>query len=297
MKQIEFGSTRLSSVVETSEPMLDPSEIFPDFDPQMAKDSIPWFGPRFYDATANKIVIAVQSFVIQMDGLNILVDTCVGDHKQRERALFNDASWHWLDKLERAGFRPEDIDMVVCSHLHVDHVGWNTRLRNGRWVPTFPNARYLMSKPELDYWKSDAGKASMMRTGDYVADSILPVIDSGQADIVDPDKSLNDKVRFEHTPGHTPGHIAVHLEDGGEHVVLSGDVMHHPLQLRFPDWSTRYCADQDTARATRKRFLSEWADTATMVAPAHFPAPTGGTICRCGEYFGFRFAGETETLT
>lgn len=296
MKRIEFGSIALSSVVETSEPMLDPSEIFPGFDPQMAKENIPWFGPRFYDAAANKIVIAVQSFVIQMDGLNILVDTCVGDHKQRARDLFNDASWHWLDKLERAGFRPEDIDMVVCSHLHVDHVGWNTRLRNGRWVPTFPNARYLMSRTELDYWKSEAGKAAMMRTGDYVADSILPVLESGQADIADPNGRLNEKVRFEHTPGHTPGHMAVHLEDAGEHVILSGDIMHHPLQLRFPDWSTRYCADQDTARKTRRRFLSEWADTATMVAPAHFPSPTGGTVCRCGDHFGFRFAGEAETL-
>ena len=297
MKLIEFGDIALSRVVESSDAILDPSEIFPDFDPAMSKDGIPWFGSRFYDAAANKIVIAVQSFVIQLAGLTILVDTCVGDHKQRERDLFNDGSWRWLDRLEQAGFRPEDIDMVVCSHLHVDHVGWNTRMQNGRWVPTFPNARYLMSKTELDYWRSDAGRTAMLRTGDYVADSVLPVLESGQADLVDANQRLNDKIRFEHTPGHTPGHMAVHLEDGGRHVILSGDVMHHPLQLRFPDWSTRYCADQDKARATRKRFLAEWADKESLVVPAHFPAPTGGTVCRCGDHYGFRFSGEDETLT
>lgn len=293
---IEFGGTALSRVVESEEAILDPAEIFPDYHPPIQQQDIPWFGPRFYDAAANRITIAVQSFVIRMDGLTILVDTCVGDHKQRERPMFNDAAWNWLAKLESAGIRPQDVDMVVCSHLHVDHVGWNTRLRNGRWVPTFPNARYLMSATELAYWRSDAGRTAMLRTGDYVADSILPVIESGQAEVVDTDKALNDKMRFEHTPGHTPGHMAVHIEDGGQHVILSGDIMHHPLQLRFPDWSTRYCADQDMARSTRQRFLAEHADTNTLVVPAHFPAPTGGAICRCGDHFGFRFYGESESL-
>ncbi len=296
MKVIEFGAMALSRIVESEEAILDPAEIFPDYDPKIQKQNIPWFGARFYNASTNRIVINVQSFVIQLEGMTILVDTCVGDHKTRERSLFNDGNWHWLEKLEQSGIRPEDVDMVVCTHLHVDHVGWNTRLANGRWVPTFPNARYLMSKIELDYWRSDAGRSAMLRTGDYVADSILPVLERNQADLVDANHVLNDKIRFEHTPGHTPGHMAVHLNDDSQHVILSGDVMHHPLQLRFPDWSTRYCADQDMARETRKKFLNTHADTGALVVPAHFPAPTAGTICRHGDHFGFCFNGENETL-
>jgi glyoxylase-like metal-dependent hydrolase (beta-lactamase superfamily II) len=296
MALLEFGNTTLSRAVECETPTLSPFEIFPDFTADILDTQSAWLQPPFYDRDVKLLTITIQSFVIQMDGLTILVDSCVGDRKVRERDLFNDGAWNWIDKLGAAGVKPEDVDMVVCSHLHVDHVGWNTRLSNGRWVPTFPNARYLMSKQELAYWQSDAGRTALQRTGDYVADSVQPVLDANQADLVDENHRLNEKIWFEHTPGHTPGHMAVHVADGGEEVILSGDVMHHPLQLRYPDWSTLYCANRDQARATRKSFLNRYADTGKLILPAHFPTPTAGHICRHHDHYGFQFLGQSQPL-
>ena len=289
MAQLKIGGAEISRAVESETPMLSPFEIFPDFTADVLETQSPWLKPPFYHSDVKLLTITIQSFVIQMDGLTILVDSCVGDRKKRERDVFDDGAWDWLASLERAAVKPEDVDMVVCSHLHVDHVGWNTRLSNGRWVPTFPNARYLMSKLELAYWQSDAGRQALQRTGDYVADSVLPVLDSKQAELVDENHRLNEKIWFEHTPGHTPGHLAVHLADGGEELILSGDVMHHPLQLRYPDWSTLYCFDRDQARATRKSFLDRYADSGKLIMPAHFPTPTAGHICRHGNHYGFHF--------
>ena len=294
MAQLEFGGVGLSRAVESELPMLSPFEIFPDFTAEVFDTQSPWLKPPFYNADVKLLTITIQSFVIQMDGLTILVDSCVGDRKQRERDIFDDGAWDWTSSLEQTGVKPEDVDMVVCSHLHVDHVGWNTRLSNGRWVPTFPNARYLMSKQELAYWQSDTGRAALQRTGDYVADSVLPVLDANQVDLVDENQKLNEKIWFEHTPGHTPGHMAVHVADGGEEVILSGDVMHHPLQLQYPDWSTLYCADRDQAHATRKSFLDRYADSGKLIMPAHFPSPNAGHICRHGDHFDFRFHGNTS---
>lgn len=296
MKLLEFGDTAISRAVETDDTQLSPFEIFPDFTDANLKENTPWLSPRFFDAASQNLTITIQSFVVQMAGMTILVDTCVGDHKQRERGDFHEATWNWLERLEQSGVRAVDVDLVICSHLHVDHVGWNTKLSNGRWVPTFPNAKYLMSKKELDYWQSEIGRASLQRTGDYVADSVLPVLEANQAELVDENYALNEKIWFEHTPGHTPGHMSIHVADGGEEIILSGDVMHHPLQLRHTEFSTQFCADQDQARITRKKFLNKYADTGTLILPAHFHAPTAGQVCRHENHFGFKFLGETDTL-
>jgi glyoxylase-like metal-dependent hydrolase (beta-lactamase superfamily II) len=177
---------------------------------------------------------------------------------------------------------------VLCSHLHVDHVGWNTRLDNGRWVPTFPNARYLISRREWDHWRT-AGMAALARTGDYITDSVLPVFAAGQADLVGDEHAVASEISVELAPGHTPGQMMVRLGSGREQAILSADLMHHPLQVRYPDWSTRFCTDPAQARATRIKFFNEHANTGRLIFPAHFPSPTGGTIERDGRDFRFIF--------
>lgn len=293
---IQFGDIEVSRVVESEDPLLSPFEIFPDFTQSVLEGGTPWLGRRFYDPASKLLVITIQSFLIRMPGLTMLVDTCVGDCKTRVRGEFDKASWNWLAKLASAGVRPEDVDVVVCSHLHVDHVGWNTRLMDGRWVPTFPNARYLISRTELAYWQSETGRAALARTGDYVEDSVSPVLEAGQAELVGDGHRINDNIWLESIPGHTPGQVAVHVSDGKDHVILCADLMHHPLQLQNPHWSTLYCADAEQARTTRRRFLCEHAGSNTIVVPAHFPGPTAGNVIARGEHFGFRFIGEDDAI-
>jgi glyoxylase-like metal-dependent hydrolase (beta-lactamase superfamily II) len=189
---------------------------------------------------------------------------------------------------------PEDVDVVLCTHLHVDHVGWNTRLENGRWVPTFPNARYLIARREWDYWRA-AGPAALARTGDYITDSVLPIFKSGQADLIGEEHMLASDIALETAPGHTPGLTLVRLGSGRREAILCSDLMHHPLQVRYPTWSTHFCVDPDQARRTRIEFFQTHADSGRLVFPTHFPTPTGGTIARDGADYHFVFDGEARS--
>ncbi|MGH6738761.1 MAG: MBL fold metallo-hydrolase, partial [Bradyrhizobium sp.] len=245
-------------------------------------------------ADSGLLVIAIQSFLIRYNGLTILVDSCSGNDKEhRTRPQFRRAQWPWLATLRDAGVKPEDVDIVLCSHLHVDHVGWNTRLDNGRWVPTFPNARYLIGRREFEHWKA-VGPGGVARSGDYITDSVLPVIDAGQADLIGDEHAVASEISVEPAPGHTPGQLMVRLGSGSEQAILSADLMHHPLQIRYPEWSTRFCTDPAQARETRIRFFNEQANSGRLIFPAHFPHPTGGLIERDGKDFSFRFVGEPE---
>jgi glyoxylase-like metal-dependent hydrolase (beta-lactamase superfamily II) len=295
--ELKIGEMSLRRIVESEEPLLSPFEIFPDCEAGHLAANASWLAPRFMDAAAQLLVIAIQSFLIRRGGLTILVDTCSGNDKDRKRPFFDHREWPWLERLRAAGVAPEEVDVVLCSHLHVDHVGWNTRLENGRWVPTFPNARYLISQREWDYWKASVAPNGVARTGDYIEDSVLPIFASGQAELIADDHEFAGDLWLETTPGHTPGHLALHLSDAHRHVILSGDLMHHPLQLRYPDWSTRFCADPGQARATRRDFLARHADTGTLIVPAHFPSPAGGLVERRGDHYAFRFDGETRDHT
>ena len=179
-----FGASTLQRVVESEGPLLSPFEIFTDCTQAHLDANRDWLQPRFQDPASGLLTITIQSFLIRQNGLTILVDSCSGNDKEaRARPQFRRAKWPWLERLADAGVKPEDIDIVLCSHLHVDHVGWNTRLDNGRWVPTFPNARYLISRREWDHWQA-AGAAALSRTGDYITDSVLPVFAAGQAELI-----------------------------------------------------------------------------------------------------------------
>jgi glyoxylase-like metal-dependent hydrolase (beta-lactamase superfamily II) len=183
--------------------------------------------------------------------------------------------------LASAEISVDEIDFVMCTHLHVDHVGWNTRLEGGRWVPTFPNARYIFGKSEFDYWTEQNGKAEVPA----FIDSVLPVVEARRADIVRDDYEIGDHVRILPTPGHTPGHVAFTVGRGKDDAVFSGDLMHSPLQTRYPELSVKFDVDQAQAALTRRGFLERYCDTDTLCCAAHFPSPSTGKIRRRGDGF------------
>ena len=289
-----FGESTLRRIVEQEAPILSPLELFGDCTQAYLDQNRAWLVPRFQDAISGNLIISIQSFLIRQDGLTILVDTCGGNDKDRKRPHFHRRNWPWLETLRSAGVAPEDIDVVLCTHLHVDHVGWNTRLENGRWVPTFPNARYLIAQREWDYWRA-AGPAAFAWTGDYITDSVLPIFKSGQAELIGDEHTLASDIALETAPGHTPGLTLVRLSGGRHEAIMCSDLMHHPLQVRYPTWSTRFCVDPDQARLTRIEFFKKHADSGRLVFPTHFPTPTGGTIARDDAEYDFVFDGEVRS--
>lgn len=288
-----FGDFTISRIVEVEKPLLDKTWLLPDWSEDAVQPHLDWLVPRHYEPATGLLVIVLQSFVIKSDRCTILVDTCVGNDKPRNREMFNEATFPWMDNFTAAGVTVEEIDYVLCTHLHVDHVGWNTRLVDNVWVPTFPNAKYIFARTELEYWLAESDGGRMERTGDYVADSVLPILEAKQDLVVDMDHEIDTGIRLVPLPGHTPGQVGLEIDGpDGAKMILTGDMMHHMIQCHIPDWSSTPCADQDAARVTRKKFLDATAETGTIVIPAHFPGPTAGTIRRAGDGFAFDYLGE-----
>lgn len=229
---------------------------------------------RFAEPATGLLIMSFHSLVVRTPQGVLLVDTCVGNHKDRPMIPeWHQQQWPYLERLAQAGLTPADIDFVCCTHLHGDHVGWNTYLDNGRWVPTFPKARYLFAASELDYWEQHhaADPASIYRRP--WEDSVLPVIAAGQARKVADDAELLDGIHLRPAPGHTPGNAVIQVDDGRSRAVLSGDVVHHPVQIERPDWCSEFDLDQAAARITREALLASVADTGTALLGAHFAGP------------------------
>ncbi|MGI9329309.1 MAG: MBL fold metallo-hydrolase [Gammaproteobacteria bacterium] len=229
---------------------------------------------RFVDPRSGLLTMSFHSLVVKTPQGVLLVDTCVGNHKDRRMIPeWHMQQWPYLSRLEQAGLTPADIDFVCCTHLHGDHVGWNTQLDNGRWVPTFPNARYLFAAPELEYWQAHhvADPESIYRQP--WIDSVLPVLEAGLVQTVAEDAELFPGIRLRPAPGHTPGNVVIELDDGRARAVLSGDVIHHPVQIERPDWCSNFDLDQALARSTRERLLERVADNGSLLLGAHFAAP------------------------
>jgi glyoxylase-like metal-dependent hydrolase (beta-lactamase superfamily II) len=272
------GEVEITRVLEFEAALFEPAVIHPEASPEIIARHRTWLEPTLMDPASGLLVFAFHSTVIRTPRATILVDTCSGNDKERPHKLrYHKKNWPYLANLAAAGFMPEDIDYVLCTHLHADHVGWNTRLVGGRWVPTFPNARYLFARREWEHWR-EAELRAAYTTDPYYEDSLLPVMDSGQAELVATDYAFDDSVWIEPWPGHTPGHVCVVVRSQRASVVLSGDIMHTALQCAEPQLNSCFCVDAETARATRRRFLETFADGPVMVIPAHFPTPTAGWI-------------------
>jgi glyoxylase-like metal-dependent hydrolase (beta-lactamase superfamily II) len=241
--------------------------------------AIPWLTP--FLAANGDAVGSVHALLLEVAEHRMIVDTCIGNDKERRIPPWNKRQGPFLAQLIDAGYPPERIDTVICTHLHIDHVGWNTRLVDQQWVPTFPQARYLVAQTEWEHWSQSEDRWTQI----VMADSVRPIFDAGLVDLVAVDHQVHDTVRFEPTPGHTPGHVSVHISSRGEEAVITGDLVHHPCQFARPHWGSS--ADTDTAQAdrTRKAFMARYADTPTLIIGTHFAGPTAGRLVRDGDAY------------
>ena len=280
------GGIEWHRIIESEEPDFDVFFLLPDATEETLAPHRAWLEPRFLDPATGRLVMAMQSYVLRTRHRAILVDACVGNHKERRfhAPWAHRTSTRYLDNLAAIGLAPEDIDFVMCTHLHADHVGWNTRLLDGRWVPTFPNARYLFARTEYEHW-IEVNEGGKKYSDGCIDDSVLPVVEAGLAEIVADDYEFDDEISFALSPGHTPGHVAIGLASRGERAVLSGDICHTPLQCREPGWSAVGCSDRAQSAATRRAFLERHCDTDTLVMTAHFPSPSVGFVRARGEAF------------
>jgi glyoxylase-like metal-dependent hydrolase (beta-lactamase superfamily II) len=278
MTRWTVGSATVTAVIESELPT-SPRFLFGQYsksDVLALAARAGWLRPAFVD-DAGYLLQRVQCLVVEIDGRRVAVDTCVGNDKVRANPAWAKLQLPFLDRMAEAGFAPEDIDTVVCTHLHVDHVGWNTRLVDGQWVPTFPNARYVFARPELEYWRdTEQGE------DDVFGDSVAPIVDAGLADLVPVDHVVGPGVRFDPTPGHTPGHVSVVVESAGARAVITGDMIHTPIQIADISLSSDFDTDPVMAVTTRQQFLGRYAD-GTLVIGTHWGGPGAGTITPEGE--------------
>ena len=280
---INLGAMKIHRVLEMQAPLFPARTFFPTLTAELLDEHRNWLSPTFLEPGTDKLILAIQSYVVETTHHRILVDSCVGNHKPRPGRPFWDQmkADTWERNLAATGIGLTDIDFVMCTHLHVDHVGWNTRLENGRWVPTFPKARYLFSKTELDFWLSENDKAALPP----IVDSVIPIVEAKACDLVTSDYALNDLVTLLPTPGHTIDHYAVQLGKGGRDAVITGDLIHTPLQALYPDLAMRVDYDGKQSSATRRMFLEKYCDTNTQCCFAHFPSPSRGYVKRWGNGF------------
>jgi len=241
---------------------------------------LPWLIPHFANEEG-RLKMSIHSLLVETPSRRIIVDTGLGNDKQgRNVPTWNNRTDPFLDTLTAAGFAPDSIDTVLCTHLHVDHVGWNTKLVGGQWVPTFANARYVFGRIEFEHWRDHSD-------GPHLAvfnDSVKPIADAGKADFVASDARLSDEITLIPTPGHSPGHMSIHIKSDGEEGLLTGDVAHHPCQMAHLDWSSTADSDPKQSAVTRRELFGRFAGTPTLVIGGHFNA---GHLKREGAAFKF----------
>jgi glyoxylase-like metal-dependent hydrolase (beta-lactamase superfamily II) len=277
--QWKIGRVRITKVVEM-ETIGSTRFILPlATNEQIQK--LPWLIPHFA-TEEGRLKMSIHSLVVETPSRRIVVDTGLGNDKEgRKIPVWNNRQGPFLDTLTAAGFSPESIDTVLCTHLHVDHVGWNTKLVGGRWVPTFANARYLFGRTEFEYWRDhqeEVDKAAVFN------DSVQPIADAGKVDLVTSDAKICDGITLISTPGHSPGHMSLHIKSDGEEALLAGDVAHHPCQMAHLDWSSTADSDPAQSAVTRRELFARFADTPALVIGGHYDA---GHIKRDGDAFKF----------
>jgi glyoxylase-like metal-dependent hydrolase (beta-lactamase superfamily II) len=274
-----IGDIQLLKVLDCLEPtsprILYVDKRRDDFDPHLD-----WLQPQFVNAE-KLMLLSIHTFIIQTAHHRIMIDTCVGNDKQQMAfPQWNGRQGSFLHDLAAAGCSPESIDYVFCTHMHLDHTGWNTQLQDGRWVPTFPNAKYLFHTREWEHWK-DATSAEDQAV---LQQNIVPIIEAGQVEWVEGEWGIGDVVSLLPTPGHTPGHCSVQLRSNGQQAMITGDMMIHPVQIAEPAWSQQADADKTLAIATRSQFIDQHCDTDTLILGTHFNTPTGVHIVSRGAH-------------
>ena len=270
MTALRIGDVTVTRVVELDRSSFEIGAMLPESTPERIAAQRDWMGPELLDPVTGVHKACIQSYVLRTPWHTVVIDTCVGNDKPRNGV----PAWHmrrgtYLSDLAAAGVKPEDVDMVICTHLHVDHVGWNTRLEGGRWVPTFPRARYVIVREEFEFWKRE-GETGREEFG-LIDDSVMPVVEAGMADLVASDHVIDDRLRLEPAPGHTPAHVCVRLTTPAGQAIFTGDMMHRAIQVAEPEWNSRFCDDAELARKTRRGFLERHADADVIVLAAHFP--------------------------
>lgn len=278
----QVGAARIVRVLDR-EAHLHLSNVLGDYDEQRLHEHRHWLPPQFLD-DQDFYRLAVQALLIESCGKRIIVDTCLGQHILPFDEAFKHVGHDFLDELAAEGFARESVDFVLCTHMHYDHIGWNTMREGERWVPTFPNARYLFARAEWDYY-------SQHDDFEYISvqDCVKPIIDAGLADFVDTDHRLTDEVSLVPTPGHTPGHVSVLIRSQGAEAFITGDMTHHPVQWAEPQWSCVSDKDRPRAEQTRRALRERLANSATLVIGTHFPEPCAGHVTVGADGARFKF--------
>ncbi len=287
-----IGSTKITSIIEQDLALL--GELIAPAEPDLIK-KIAWLVPHFADADGHLKGI-IQSFIVETPSKTIVVDTCVGNDKDRPiMEAWHKAQTNFMDRFTAAGFEPTAIDIVLCTHMHLDHVGWNTYWDGAEWQPTFPNARYLFADLEKEHWDREYNKmisADPPSRGLFKItqknvheDSVLPIFEKGLADVVSTTHQICPEVCLYPTPGHTPGHVSILISSEGENAIISGDCVHHPCQIAHPEWFTNADVDKERGIETRNELFKKLADTPTILIGSHFAEPTAGTIRKDGDSY------------
>lgn len=292
MKSIgSIGAVQISRVLDSTLLGETMQGWFPDFNCEEVKPHESWLCPHHYNSESGHFSMPVHSWVLRINGYTVLIDTCIGNHKHRpglfEMHMLNT---RYLERMSDLGVRPEDVDFVLCTHLHVDHVGWNTRLEGGKWVPTFPNAQYVISRTDYEAAKADAldpGARPFLK--DVFEDAIYPIVESGQACVVDGVYELLDHLTLTPAPGHSPGNYRIELRSQGQTGVFAGDILHSPVQIPFWRWSSRVCRDRMMAAESRRKLLEFCVSENALLLPGHFEAPHVGRIRNSGDTFAIDF--------
>ncbi len=276
MLKWQVGNVKITQIVELTTASLGP-HLLPQATPEVLA-AINWMTP-FVDAQS-RLLLSIHSLVVESQGQTIMVDTCIGNDKVRNYPRWNMMQSNFLERFGAAGFTTTQIDTVLCTHMHVDHVGWNTRLVDGAWVPTFDRADYLFAEDEWHHWRKEE-----QEYGPVIEDSVQPIFDAGKAVLVKAEHHVTDEVWLEPTPGHTPGHVSVHIASNGEEAVITGDMIHHPCQIKYPQWSSTADHDADMAAHTRDAFVHRYADRPVLIIGTHFAGPTAGKIVADGDSY------------
>lgn len=287
MQDRHIGDVRVTRIEEQMGPGFPAKDFFPEFDADTFAAEEHWLAPSYYSSESGRLIASIHSWLVRIGKYTILIDACSGNHKPRPgMPRFDMLNTQYLDRLRAAGVQPEEIDFVMCTHLHVDHVGWNTVLKNDKWVPTFPNAKYVMSRTDHDHWATMAKKADMdaYQVNTY-NDSVLPVVEAQKAEFVSGVHAMCGCLTLKPAPGHTPGQIRIDLASRGKRAIFPGDALHNPVQVPLWKWNSCFCEDRDLARATRQALLGDCVEQGALLMPAHFAPPHAAYVKATADRF------------